>query len=102
MRWQFLLKNLPILNVTWCCLHFSRAVKANKFIMQGTWMESLRQKFRDVRRPMVNNEKVKAMKRKYGFIKSSPSSATSREQEDCPSSAKRNLTVSVGYIILLL
>ena len=68
-------------------------------------MESLRQKFRDVRRPMVNNEKVKAMKRKYGFIRSNsstPRSATSSEQKDCPSYAKRKLTVSVGYFALLL
>ena len=68
-------------------------------------MESLRQKFRDVRRPMVNNKKVKAMKHKYGFIRSNsstPRSATSSEQEDCPSYAKKKLTVRVGYFVMIL
>jgi len=34
--------------------------------MQETWKESLRQKFKDSRRPLTSNEEVLALKKKYG------------------------------------
>nr|XP_002126462.2 uncharacterized protein zf(c2h2)-60 isoform X2 [Ciona intestinalis] len=52
----------------------------------GTWLVSLRQRFRDMRRPMYNNDTVKAMKRKYGFH--------ARRDDDQLQSAKRVFVAS--------
>lgn len=38
------------------------------YLCQGTWYESLRQKFKDVRRKETGHEQMKAMKEKYGGI----------------------------------
>lgn len=36
------------------------------FVGQCTWMESLKQKFKDSRRPLTDEESLQATKEKYG------------------------------------
>nr|XP_018672286.2 uncharacterized protein LOC108950711 [Ciona intestinalis] len=65
----------------------------------STWVVSLKQKFRDERRPMFSNVQVQSMKRKYGFLKKTSTPSTSSSSSDSePPQARRKFMV----IILLL
>ena len=70
-------------------------------LYQGTWMLSLRQKFRDARRPMVNDAHVMRRKKKYGFSQNKNLS-TSAISSGSAVPAKRAyvvLSVYLGFIV---
>ena len=64
------------------------------FWLKGTWIKSLRQRFRDSRRPLVNIAQVAAMKTKYGLSKQQKS-GRSPAQEDSFARKRRNSSVLI-------
>ena len=66
-------------------------------LSRGTWLVSLKQKFRDTRRPMVSDERVKAMKRKYEFKTYHSQSSSSKELQ--PQPPKKNSVVHFFFFL---
>ncbi|XP_078487872.1 sterile alpha motif domain-containing protein 3-like [Ciona intestinalis] len=67
----------------------------NKFNRIGTWVESLRQRFRDLRRSLINNDQVRKMKKIYGFKRRNPAEEPSTSNEITTTPAKRPLLDTV-------
>jgi hypothetical protein len=60
--------------------------------IQGTWYESLRQKFKDARRNEKQNAQVIAMKEKYGGAHSRPRSVDSSTITELPKAKKNRVS----------